>query len=173
MSLWLQSALAFLAARDYTHVRERLLPIAPIPLPACLERELAFAERRCADRSQPGLFPVRFLWTLEALEQRTFGYPPSLSHYHPEKLLANWERACNDASFRAELEAARLALDFDEQAIELSRGWVYIGDRFVEDFLEIEAAVGVELMFPTVPPGSSAPAFRDRKQRASDALAPR
>ena len=48
MSLWLQSVLAYLAARDYAHVRGRLLPIAPIALPGCLERELAFAERRCA-----------------------------------------------------------------------------------------------------------------------------
>ena len=37
-------------------------------------------------------------------------------------------------------------LDFAEQAIALTRGWVYIGDRFIEDFLEIEATVGVELL---------------------------
>ena len=173
MSLWLQSALDFMAARNYAHVRENLLPIAPIPLPGCLERELAFAERRCADPDEPALFPVRFLWTLEALEQRNFGHPPGRSHYHPEKLLRNWERACADATFRAELEAARFVLDFEEQAIELTRGWVYIGDRFAEDFLEIEATTGVELLFSAEPPGSPQPAFRELKQRASKALSSR
>ena len=173
MSLWLQSALAYLAARDYAHVPEHLLPIAPIPLPGCLERELAFAERRCADPDEPALFPVRFLWTLDALEQRNFGYPPSRSHYHPEKLLANWERACSDAAFRNELESARFVLDFDEKAIELARGWVYIGDRFVDDFLEIEATVGVELLFSAGPPGAREPAFREHKRLPSYAPPPR
>jgi hypothetical protein len=169
MSLWLQSALACLAAREYSHVRQRLLPIAPVSLPACLERELAFAERRCVDPEQPGLFPVRFLWTLDALEQRSFGHPSGRAYYHPEKLLRNWERACGDAAFRAELEAAAFVLDFAEQAIELSRGWVYIGDRFTEDFLEIEATVGVELLFSSESPGGPRPAFRERKQSASNA----
>jgi hypothetical protein len=173
MSLWLESALASLAARHYSHVRQRLMPIAPISLPTCLECELAFAERRCMNPEQPGLFPVRFLWTLEALEQRNFGYPPGRSYYHPEKLLRHWERACTNAAFRAELEAAALAIDFDEQAIELTRGWVYIGARFAEDFLEIEAIVGVELLFSTKPPGSPQPAFREHKQRASNAPASR
>lgn len=169
MSLWLHSALDHIALRDYTHVRQ-LLPIAPIAIPACLEREIAFAERRCVDPGRPGLFPVRFLWTLEALEQRNFGYPPGRSHYHPEKLIANWERACADADFRAELESAQFALDFAERAIELSRGWVYLGDRFVEDFLEIEAAAGVELLFASATPGAPPqPAFRERKRRAAPA----
>jgi hypothetical protein len=173
MSLWLQSVLAYLAARDYAHVRGRLLPIAPIALPGCLERELAFAERRCADPDEAGLFPVRFLWTLEALEQRNFGHPPGRSHYHPEKLLANWERARRDAAFRSELESARFVLDFDEQAIELTRGWVFVGDRFVDDFLEIEATVGVELLFSAGSPGAREPAFREHKRRTSHAPPPR
>ena len=108
---------------------------------------------------------MRFLWTLEAVEQRNFGHPPGRSYYHPEKLLANWERARTDAAFRAELESARFVLDFEEQAIELTRGWVYIGDRFADDFLEIEAAVGVELLFTGPPSGPPVPAFRDLKRR--------
>jgi hypothetical protein len=116
---------------------------------------------------------VRFLWTLEALEQSSLGYRPGRSYYHPEKLLRNWERACTDAAFRADLEAAAFALDFEEQAIELSRGWVFIGDRFVEDFLEIEVTVGVELLFSAQPPGSPQPAFHELKRRPSKALSSR
>jgi hypothetical protein len=168
MSLWLQSTLSFLEARYYHHVRENLLPIAPIALPGCLERELAFGERHCSDANGAALFPIRFLWTLEAAEQRNFGLPAGRSRYHPENLLESWERASADAVYRAELEAQGFRFDFDEKTIELTAGWVYIGDHFAEDFLAIEATLGVEILFPSPPPGAPEPAFRELKRRRSE-----
>jgi hypothetical protein len=88
-------------------------------------------------------------------------------------LLANWERARRDGRLPQRARIRRFVLDFDEQAIELTRGWVYIGDRFVDDFLEIEATVGIELLFSAGSPGAREPAFREHKRRTSYAPPPR
>jgi hypothetical protein len=166
VSLWLQAAIESLEEGDYKHVRKRLLPSLQSPVPGCLIRELEFGERRCCDIKKDRLFPIRFLWWLEGVEQRNFGLTAlGRSGYHPEKLLDVWERACGDSAYRHEREAEGFKFDFAEKAMELTVGWVYIGDRFVEDFLELETALGVELLFPGPQPGEALPAFQAAKKR--------
>jgi len=168
MSLWLEAATEALADGEYERFRKHILPKAPIPLPACLIRELEFAERRCRDNAKDRLFPIRFLWSMEANEQRLFGYPAlGRSSYHPEKLLEVWSRASTDANYRRALEDDGFRFDLAEKAIELTVGWVYIGDRFFEDLLEVEAALGVELLFTDPSSGEPRPAFQELKQQRS------
>ena len=168
MSLWLQAAIGALSEGDYERLRMHLLPGAPIPVPGCLARELEFAERRCRDIATDRLFPIRFFWLLESNEQRNFGLPAlGRSRYHPEKLLEVWERACGDAEYRMAREAEGFRFDLEEKAVELTAGWVYIGERFTEDFLEVEAALRVELLFPDPQTGETRPAFQAFKQRRS------
>ena len=162
MSLWLSYALDALADREYQRFRERLLPMCPIPVPPCLMREFEFAERYCADENEDRLFPIRFLWLLEANEQRGFGYPAlGRSRYHPEKLLEVWNRASTDEAYRRELESSGFRFDFGEKAINTTAGWIYIGDQFVADLFEVEAALGVVLQFPDPLSGEPRPAFPD------------
>jgi hypothetical protein len=151
---------------DYERFRRGLLPIAPIPIPDCLIRELEFAERRCRDREKDRLFPIRFLWILEANEQKWSGQPaPTRSRYHPEKLLEFWARVSADPQFRQEREAEGFRFDFVEKAVEMTAGWIYIGERFARDLLEIEAAVGVELLFSGPLAGELRPAFQELKRQ--------
>jgi hypothetical protein len=166
MSLWLQSTIESLQEGDYEHVRTRLLPTLQSPIPGCALREIEFGERHCRDKQQGSLFPIRFLWWLEGLEQQNFGLTAlGRSRYHPEKLLEVWERICRDQQYRQELEAQGFKFDLTEKAVELTAGWVYIGERFVEDFLEVETALGVELLFPGPQPGDKLPAFQAVKQK--------
>lgn len=168
MSVWLQAALRALDTGDYERLRQKLLPIAPIPIPDCMVRELEFAERHCRDRNKDQLFPLRFLWLLEANEQRNFGYPPpAQSPYHPETLLQLWLRASTDPEYRQEREAEGFRFDLTERAVEMIDGWVYIGDRFIEDLLEVEAALQVELLFADPSSGEPRPAFPGFKRHWS------
>jgi len=165
MSLWLQSSLQALESGDYERFRRGILPIAPLPIPDCLGREVEFAERRCRDLSQDRLFPIRFLWLLEANEQRRWGYPPlARSHYHPETLLDFWERAIADPDYRQAREAEGFRFDLEERAVEMTAGWIYIGERFIEDLFEVEDALGVALQFPSPPSGEPRPAFAARRR---------
>jgi hypothetical protein len=161
VSLWLQAAMEALQSGDYERLRVKIMPRAPIHIPGCLLRELEFAERRCRDVSTDPLFPIRFLWLMEANEQRMFGLGAlGRSLYHPEKLLQLWERASADVQYRRESEAAGLRFDFAEKAVKLGEGWIYIGERFVEDFLEVETTLGVELLFPNPLASEGRPAFQ-------------
>ena len=45
----------------------------PIPMPKIILEELEFGERFCQDIEENRLFPIRFIWLLEANEQRMFG----------------------------------------------------------------------------------------------------
>lgn len=174
MSLWLQTAIDALTDGAYERFRQDLLPTSPIPLPDCMMLELKFAERRCRNVIKDRLFPIRFLWLLEANEQRLWGLPPlGRSNYHPERLLETWDRVSTDPQFRQELEAEGFRFDFAEKAVELTPGWVYIGNRFVEDLLGVGGAVGVELMFPGSTSGELNPAFQGSKrhQASRDRLA--
>jgi hypothetical protein len=140
--------------------RQEILPMAPIPLPDCLRHELEFAERHCQDPTHDRLFPIRFLWLLEANEQRRYGHPPLVrSHYHPEELLSFWKRAAADPEYRRAREAEGFRFDLMEKAVELTAGWVYIGDRFIRDLFAVEATLGVTLQFPCPPYGQRRPAF--------------
>ena len=173
MSLWLQAATEALQKGNYEQFRVNLLPLAPISIPSCMHRELEFAERRCRDKAKDQLFPIRFLWLMEANEQRMFGLSPlGRSLYHPEKLLELWERASADVQYRRESEAAGFRFDFTEKAVKLDVGWIYIGERFVEDFLEVETTLGVELLFPNPPASEGRPAFQEFKQRKAGGESP-
>ena len=164
MSLWLQAVTEALEDRDYNHFRVNLLPNAPIKIPGCLIREAQFAERRFGENSQERLFPIRFLWLMEAHEQRMFGLNPSgRSGYHPEKLLELWKRASTEKKYQQECEEAGMQFDFAEKAVKVSAGWIYIGDRFVEDFLDIEIALKTELLLPDPVTGEGRPAFKELK----------
>src|SRR3990172_9367300 len=113
MSLWLQAATDALRSGDYERFRVNILPHAPISIPVCMYRELEFAERRCHDIAKDQLFPIRFLWLMEAHEQRMFGLSPlGQSRYHPEKLLELWKRASTDAQYQKECEADGFQFDF-------------------------------------------------------------
>jgi hypothetical protein len=160
MSLWLQSTMQALHDGHYERVRRDLLPLAPIPIPECLIREAEFGERRCRDTSRDRLFPIRFLWLLEGNEQRLWSYPPlGRSRYHPEMLLDLWERSTADSEYRLTREAEGFRFDETEKAVDLTAGWIYIGERFIQDLFEVEAAIGVELQFPGGPSGERRPAF--------------
>jgi hypothetical protein len=172
MSVWMQAALEALHYGEYARFRRDILPRAPFVVPPCLIREFEFGERRCVNHKVDPLFPIRFLWTLEGNEQRLYHLPAQgRSRYHPERLLEVWTRASTDDAYRQGLEADGLAFDLTERAVRTSAGWVYIGEQFVEDFLEIETAVRVELLFPTETEGELQPAFQEIKRRRADEAA--
>lgn len=150
MSLWLQSAIERLNGRRYQAFRENLLPIAPIPIPDCMKRELEFGERCCIDPADDPLFPIRFFWLLEGNEQRRYDLPMlSRSRFHPEILLFDiWNRAVAEPQFRQEMESKDFKFNLIEKAIAMSTGWILIGDHFVEDLFEIESVLHTELLFP-------------------------
>ena len=168
MSLWLQAATEALASGAYERLRVRIMPHAPIPIPGCMFREIEFAERHCRDVSKDRLFPIRFIWLMEAKEQRMFGLEPmGRSLYNPEKLLAYWERILAEPQYRLDLVAAGFQFDLNEMAVKLEAGWIYIGPQFIEDFLEIETAMGVELLFPNPPESAGQPVFQEFKNQRS------
>jgi hypothetical protein len=74
-----------------------------------------------------------------------------------------WKLASTDEDYRQECEAAGLLFDFAEKAVKVSAGWIYIGERFVEDFLEVETILKTELLFPDPMAGVGRPAFQDFK----------
>jgi len=166
MSLWLQAVTWAFERGDYHDVRVNLLPIAPIPMPGCLYRELEFAEHKCRDIGKDPFFPLRYLWLMEGHEQGLLNLSPlGRSYYHPEILLELWTRSKTDDDYRQECESTGIQFDRTMKAVKLDVGWIYIGEQFVEDFLEIEKTLGIELLFPNPPAGEGQPAFQQFKQR--------
>jgi hypothetical protein len=70
-----------------------------------------------------------------------------------------------DESFRQEAIEADVLLDLDNKAISLTRGWVLIGNAFIDDLMEIEAFYGEELKVPDKETGMPSPMFVDYKSR--------
>jgi hypothetical protein len=169
MSLWLDAMLSHLNVGAYHDIRVKVLPLCPIPLPDCLMKEFEYGERCCNNSENDRLFPIRFLWFMEAHEQRMFGYQAGArSRYHPEKLLEFWERANSDSSFLQEQTANGFRFDMKEKAINMSSGWIYIGDDLVGDLMVIEKTLKVEMIFTNYPDRPPQPAFSAIKQlRAS------
>jgi len=168
MSLWMQAATDALANNDYQFIRTNLLPHAPFSIPECMIREFEFGERRCKDPEKDRLFPIRFLYLFEAFEQGNWGIPPGdRSRYHPEKLLAAWEKVLADPAYLKECEDHGMRFDREESAMEFLCGWIYIGASFVDDFLELEKTAKVELLFHTDTPDKFMPAFADIKRGRS------
>jgi len=85
------------------------------------------------------------------------------SIYHPEKFLELWGRVSTDVDYQHENEVA--GFNFAEKAVNLRAGWIYNGDRFIEDFLEVETTLGVELLFPNPPATERLPAFQEFKHK--------
>ena len=151
MSLFLQHIETLYANGKYSKVKEELHNFEKTnkPFPNCIYREIAYAEsstyRIIRDEN---IFPIRFLWFFELKEQIMMGVvmPLERSHYNPESLYERWLRCLNDESFRQEAEKADVLIDLNEKAISLTRGWVLIGDSFIEDLMEIETYWGEDLL---------------------------
>ncbi len=170
MSLWLQAVLENFASGDYENLRANLMPMAPIPIPQCMMRELSFGERCCRDVEKDRLFPIRFIWLMEAHEQRMFELEPTRSSYlHPEELLDHWNRASSDPEYMKSLEVSGCQFDFFEKAIKVEdMGWIYIGEQFIEDFLQVEAALGFVIRFPDPLNKEGKPAFQAERLRRKE-----
>ena len=165
MSLWLQSALEALEEGDYSNLRG-LVTHAPLQLPDCMLREIEYGENHFHEDSEDRLFPIRFMWLMECNEQRMFEYAPlGRSKCHPETLLDFWTKAQEDEVFRNEMEQQGFRFDLDEKAVEMTLGWIYIGESFVQDLIEIERAVGEEMLFPDPASGEHRAVFREQKDQ--------
>ena len=166
MSLWLQSALEALEEGDYRNLRG-LVTQAPLRLPDCMLREIEYGETHFHENSEGRLFPIRFMWLMECNEQRMFGHAPlGRSTYHPEKLLDFWTKALEDEVFRNEMEQQGFRFDLDDKALEMTAGWIYIGESFIQDLIEIERAIGVEMLFPDQDSGEHRAVFSEQKGKA-------
>ena len=172
MSLWLEAMARALHYGEYKRIREVLLPMAPRSIPECMHREMRFAERCCLNVEIDPVFPIRFSWLLDGHEQLVFGIPPSgRGVYHPEKLLDFWTRVIVDMDLRAQHEAGGMRLNLEEQAVDLGRGWIYIGDRFVEDLLEVESCLGGEILFKCPETGEFLPVFCAKRLLRNERIA--
>ena len=166
MSLWMQTATELLYHRQYEKFRNDLLPCAPLTLPESLLRELEFGERYCRDELSDPLFPIRFLWVFEGHEQQQFGIPAlGRSRYHPELLQFDiCDRVFTDTQFRQVMESEGFLFKLSEKAVAMSAGWILIGERLIEDLIEIESTLGFEILFPDRQTGELRPAFQAYRQ---------
>jgi hypothetical protein len=165
MSLWLQSLIESIGNYNYPNVH-KLLEVSPRELPKCMLREIEYGETHCSDKNQLGLFPIRALWLLECNEQSLFGLSPlGRSYYHPEKIWEVWNRVLIEESFCNYLKDQGMRFDFEGKAMELSYGWVYIGESFIDDLIEIENNIGTEMMFPDLETREPRAVFRSEKAK--------
>jgi len=170
LSLLFQHIVELYSNAQYNTIREKLRNFekANKPFPDCIYRELDYAEsntyRKIRDEN---LFPIRFLWLFELKEQAMTGIamPLNRSHYNPETLYARWLKCLVDESFRLEAIKADVLFDMDNKAISLTWGWVLIGDKFIDDLIEIEAFYGEELMVPDEKTGIASPLFINYKSK--------
>ena len=155
---------------EYAAVREELHNFEKTNklFPDCIYREIDHAEsntyRQIRDEN---VFPIRFLWLFELKEQVMSGVamPLERSHYNPENLYTRWLKCLEDESFRQEAIEADVLFDLDNKAISLTRGWVLMGDTFIDDLMEIEAYYGEELMVPHEETGIASPMFVNYKTK--------
>ena len=170
MSLFFENIVELYSNAEYATVRNKLHNFEKTnkPFPNCIYRELDYAEsntyRKIRDEN---VFPIRFLWLFELKEQVMMGVamPLERSHYNPELLYARWLKCLEDESFRQEAIKANVLFDLDNKAISLTLGWVFIGDTFIDDLIEIEAFYGEELRVPDRETGIASPMFVDYKSK--------
>jgi hypothetical protein len=67
--------------------------------------------------------------------------------------------------FSAKLEKDDVLFDLDNKAISMKRGWVLIGDTFIDDLMEIEAFYGEQLMVPHKETRIASPMFAHYKTK--------
>jgi hypothetical protein len=164
MSLFYQHIVRLYSNAEYATVREELQNFEKgnKPFPDCIYRELDYAVsnsyRQIRDED---VFPIRFLWLFELKEQVMMGVamPLERSFYNPERLYEMWLQIVADGAFRQELEKDDVLFDLDNKAISMKRGWILIGDTFIDDLMEIEAFYGEELMVPHKETGIASPMF--------------
>lgn len=164
MSLFFQHIVDLYSNGEYSKVREELhnFEIQYKPFPNCIYRELDYAESNTYRQIRnEDVFPIRFLWLFELKDQVMMGVamPLERSFYNPVRLYEMWLIIAADAAFRQELEQDDVLFDLENRAISMKRGWVYIGDTFIDDLLEIEAFYGEELMVPDMETGIARPMF--------------
>lgn len=170
MSLFFEHITELYSNAEYATVREELRNFEKTAksLPACVYRELDYAEsntyRKIRDEN---VFPIRFLWLFELKEQVMTGIamPLERSHYNPELLYERWLKCLEDESFRREAIDAGVLFDLENMAISLTWGWVFIGDTFIDDLMEIEAFYGEELMIKDIETGIERPMFINYKSK--------
>lgn len=170
MSLFLQHIVHLYSNAEYATVREELhnFEKAYKPFPECIYKELDYAElntyRKIRDEN---VFPIRFLWLFELKEQvmMNVAMPRERSFYNPVRLYEMWLTIVADGAFRQELEKDDVLFDLENKAISLKRGWVLIGDTFIDDLMEIEAFYGEELMVPDRKTGIAIPMFAHYKTK--------
>ena len=170
MSLFFQHIAELYSHAEYKTIREELRNFEKNtkPFPDCIYRELDYAVSNTYKKiREENVFPIRFLWLFELKEQVMTGVamPLERSHYNPELLYAQWLKCLEDESFRQEALAADVLFDLDNKAISLTRGWVLIGDTFIDDLMEIEAFYGEELMVPDEETGVGRSMFVDYKSK--------
>jgi len=69
-----------------------------------------------------------------------------------------------DDTFQAQQLANGFRFDFKEKAINMTAGWVLIGDHLMDDLLEIEKVLKVEMIFDNYPGRPPGPAFVEYKK---------
>ena len=153
MSLFFQHIVTLYSSGEYSKIREELHNFEKTKninlFPNCIYRELDYAEsntyRKIRDEN---VFPIRFLWLFELKEQVMMGVvmPLERSFYNPERLYETWLKIAADGDFRQELEKDDVLFDLENKAISMKRGWVLIGDTFIDDLIEIEGYYGEALM---------------------------
>lgn len=154
MSLFFHNIVQLYSQGEYLRIIEELRNFekdTQKSLPCCIFKELDYAisnEYRII--RDENIFPIRFLWLFELKEQVMMGaaMPLERSSYNPESLYARWLKCLEDESFRQEAIEADVLFDLANKAISLTKGWVLIGDTFIDDLMEIEAFYGEELMVP-------------------------
>jgi hypothetical protein len=168
MSLWLQSALDFMAARQLRprargiccrsrRFRSRVAPSASSRSPSA-------AVPTPTSRHSSGALPLD---SSKPSSSATSATRRAARTTTPRSCFGTGSAHAPTPPSAPSCEAARFVLDFEEQAIELTRGWVYIGDRFAEDFSRSRPRSASSSCSPRGRRARPQPAFRELKQRAS------
>lgn len=170
MSLFFQHIIELYSNAEYATIKKELQDFEKNAksFPTCIYTELEYAEsneyRQIRDEN---IFPIRFLWLFELKEQVMTGtvMPLERSLYNPEFLYERWLKCLEDESFRQEAIGAGVLFDLDNKAISLTQGWVFIGDTFIDDLMEIEAFYGEELMITDMETGIERSLFVNYKSK--------
>jgi len=168
MSLLFQYVGELYESCRYVNIKEELnnYEKSAKALPKCIFKEIEYAEsnmyRTIRDEN---VFPIRFLWLFDIHEQQSFGFETiDRSYYSPEPLYEQWLRCYSDKPYREEAEKAGICFDLKNKAISLVKGWVLIGDTFIEDLIEVEHYYGKELKVPDHVTGEITTAFSHYKK---------
>jgi len=152
MSFFLQHIQELYYYKEYSQIREELIKFEKSNrlLPKCLFKEVDYADsntyRKIRDED---VYPVWFLWFFDMHEHVMFNIDFfGQSRYFPQWLQERWNLCCENENYREDALANGVLFDFENKAISLTAGWVFIGDSFLEDLKEIEDYY--ECKFPSI-----------------------